>query len=124
MFKRSQTRSAVEAVLQEIVWALGKLKSIVRCHQTRNIGDDTAIRPSSSGEGAAHLEAALHQRMASLVKILDLLANTNYRKWALTERNLRLVTKLFRQVKVATKLVRIVMVQDTQCMKLTRLFSV
>lgn len=98
---------ATELVLQEVYWALGKLKSTISCHQAQDEDCDknVAAHADSGGRSAANLEAALYERMTSLVNVLEVLAATNFPRWALTEKTLRMVTKLFRHVKVATRLV-------------------
>ena len=74
-------------------------------------------RRNSIGFLVGKIELATHERMDQLVSVIEPLSALEMPKWATTEMILRVVVKLFRELKVATKLLCTVKVAPPRSFK-------
>eukprot|EP01046_Picozoa_sp_COSAG06_P000526 COSAG06_NODE_15_length_35009_cov_18.895417_2_plen_1524_part_00 len=102
--------NAAQGVMDEVSWAFTKLKDLMV--DVDEVEDDFVAaggggRRSSTGAASGlvgKIEAATHLRLDKLVEVIEPLTCIDMPNWTTTELVLRLVVKLFRELKAASKL--------------------
>ena len=102
---------AVDCVVEELDWVLAKLGRHMRARVDKRHG---AKGSSSFGKhekavvgDALLIEEAVYAQMRNVVSVCTTLVTTNYNEWSTTELTIRLVTKVFRLLTTATKVLHV-----------------
>ena len=115
--------AGVEGVMEEISWAITKLKELMVgvVELEDDFAEATAGRRKSVGADSGlvgRIEAATHSRLDKVIEVLEPLTALDMPNWASTELILRMVVKLYRELKAATKLLFVTKVSPPKSFKL------